>query len=117
MGSTALGVSILVWTLLAWGGRIRLLTSDEADRSNYLRIGGSLLVGSAAAGALLLGVQGWLLGVVLGVFVLWTVVLWSRSMVVNWTGSGSLPFKVVHTVLAVGFGILVWFAASHIAGA
>lgn len=40
-------------------------------------------------------------------------------MVVNWTGSGSLPFKLVHTVPAIGFFILaylVWKVARSWAG-
>jgi hypothetical protein len=41
-------------------------------------------------------------------FAFWTTALWLRSMVVTWTGSGSLPFKLVHTVLAIGFFILAY---------
>jgi hypothetical protein len=52
------------------------------------------------------------------VYSLFSVVLWARSLLVNWAGDGSLPFKLVHTVLALGFFVLaVWaygFATSSV---
>lgn len=107
----ALGIAIAVWTLAAWGGRIGLLTSDEG-LSAWVRIGGSLLIGLFAAATLLVpqleGVRRW----ALVVFSLFTVVLWVRSLIVNWAGDGSVPFKLVHTVLAIGFFALAWWAFS-----
>ena len=107
----ALGIAIAVWTLAAWGGRIGLLTSEEG-LSAWIRIGGSLAVGLFAAATLLIpqleGARRW----ALIVFSLFTVVLWVRSLVVNWAGDGTLPFKLVHTVLAVGFFALAWWALS-----
>jgi hypothetical protein len=107
----ALGVAIAVWTLAAWGGRIGLLTNDEGV-SAWIRIGGSLLVGLFAAATLLIpqleGARRW----ALIVFSLFTVILWVRSLIVNWAGDGTLPFKLVHTVLAIGFfALAVWALA------
>jgi hypothetical protein len=111
----ALGIAIAVWTLAAWGGRIGLLTSEEG-LSAWIRIGGSLLIGLFAAASLLIpqleGARRW----ALIVFSLFTVVLWARSLIVNWAGDGTMPFKLVHTVLAIGFFVLAWWAFSFAAG-
>lgn len=110
-----LGIAIAVWTLAAWGGRIGLLTSDEG-LSAWIRIGGSLLIGLFAAATLLVpqleGARRW----ALIVFSLFTVILWVRSLIVNWAGDGTMPFKLVHTVLAIGFFALAWWAFSFAAG-
>lgn len=111
----ALGVAIAVWTLLAWGGRIGLLTSGEGLAA-WLRIGGSLLIGLFAAATLLIprleDARRW----ALIVFAVLTVALWARSLWVNWAGDGTLPFKLVHTILAVGFFALAAWAALFAAG-
>jgi hypothetical protein len=106
----ALAVAIAVWTLAAWGGRIGLLTSDEGDIGTWIRIGGSLALGLFASAALVIPQLEGVRRPALVVFSVFTVILWIRSMIVNWTGSGSLPFKLVHTVLAVGFFALAWWA-------
>jgi hypothetical protein len=105
----ALAVAIVVWTLAAWGGRIGLLTSDESVWS-WVRIGGSLLVGLLAAATLVLAPLQDVRRPVLIVFAVFTVVLWVRGLVVNWIGDGSLSFKLVHTVLGLGFFALAWWA-------
>jgi tellurite resistance protein TehA-like permease len=111
----ALGIAIAVWTLAAWGGRIGLLTSEEG-LSAWIRIGGSLLIGLFASATLLIpqlaGARKW----ALIVFSVFTVVLWARSLIVNWAGDGSLPFKLVHTVLALGFFALAWWAFTFATG-
>lgn len=111
----ALGVAIAVWTLAAWGGRIGLLTSEEGLLA-WVRVGGSLLVGLFAAATLLIpqleGARRW----ALIVFSLFTVILWVRSLIVNWAGGGTLPFKLVHTVLAVGFFALALWAFAFATG-
>lgn len=107
---TVLAVAIAAWTLLSWGGRIRLLTESEQDLSNWLRIGGSLLVGAIAVLALVVfegGVERW----ALTLFVAWSTVLWLRSLISVWGGDQSLAFKLVHTVLAIGFFVLAYLAA------
>lgn len=109
----ALGVAIIVWTLVAWGGRIGLITSGEGIGA-WLRIGGSFAVGLFAAATLLIPQLESARRPALVVFAVFTVVLWVRSLVVNWVGDGSLPFKVVHTVLALGFFALAWWAASFL---
>lgn len=108
----ALGVSIVVWTLAAWGGRIGLLASGEGLGA-WLRIGGSIAVGLGAAATLL--IPQWDAGrkPVLIVFAVFTIVLWLRSLIVTWTGDGSMPFKTVHTVLAVGFFALALWAVAY----
>lgn len=103
-----LAAAIAVWTLLAWGGRIGLLTSNEGTGA-WVRIGGSLLIGLFTAAALIVPQLETVRRPSLYVFSLFTVALWIRSLVVNWVGDGSLPFKLVHTVLALGFfGLAVW---------
>ena len=109
----ALGIAIGVWTLAAWGGRIGLLTSGEGWGA-WLRIGGSLLVGLFASAALLVPQMEDARKPALVVFSVFTVVLWVRSLIVNWAGDGSLPFKLVHTVLALGFFALAWWALSYV---
>jgi hypothetical protein len=107
----ALAVAIGVWTLAAWGGRIGLLTSGEGWGA-WLRIGGSLAVGLVAVLSLTVpALEGWRKPALV-TFAIFTIVLWVRSLIVTWTGSGSLPFKLVHTVLAVGFFALAWWALS-----
>ena len=105
----ALAIAITVLTLVAWGGRIGLLTSGEGLGA-WLRIGGSLLVGVFAVAALALPQLEPLRKPALIVFSVFTVVLWIRSLVVNWAGAGSLQFKLVHTILALGFFALAWWA-------
>lgn len=111
---TVLAIAIGVWTLLAWGGRVRLLTDAEhGDLGNWVRIGGSLLVGGVAVAALLLAAGGGWERWALTVFAVWTSVIWIRSLVTVWTGDQSMAFKMVHTVLAAGFLILAYLAADR----
>jgi hypothetical protein len=101
-------IAIAGWTLLAWGGRIGLLAGGEGLGS-WLRIGGSILIGLFAALTLVVPRLETIRRPTLVVFAVFTIVLWARSLYVNWTGSGSLPFKLVHTVLAIGFyGLAIW---------
>lgn len=105
----ALAISIAVWTVAAWGGRIGLLTSGEGLAA-WLRIGGSILIGLFAVAALLIPQLEAVRKPALIVFAIFTVVLWARSLIVNWIGDGSIPFKIVHTVLALGFFALASWA-------
>ncbi|MFP3882977.1 MAG: hypothetical protein ACLFRT_00725 [Actinomycetota bacterium] len=110
---TALAIGIAVWTLVAWGGRIGLLTSGEGMDA-WLRIGGSIVIGLFAAATLLVPQLEGARKSALILFAVFTVVLWIRSLVVNWTGDGSMPFKIVHTVLAIGFFALALWAVSFV---
>lgn len=106
-----LALLIAAWTLLSWGGRIRLLTgAEQADPGNWIRIGGSLLVGALAAVALLLFPRSvgerWLLTL----FAAWTTAIWVRSLVTVWLGEQSPAFKAVHTALALGYLVLAYLA-------
>lgn len=105
-----LAVTVVVWTLIAWGGRIGLLTGFE-DWGAWIRIGGSILIGLIAAFSL---VVPWLYPVthpVLIVLAIWSSLVWARSLFVTWVGSGSFAFKLVHTILAGGFFAISWWAA------
>lgn len=102
-----LALAVLVWTAVAWGGRIGLLT-DGDGWSDLIRIGGSLLLGLATAVALAIPTLRLRSAPLFYSFGIWTVALWLRTMLVNWAGSGSLPFKLVHTILAAGFFILAY---------
>lgn len=112
---TTLAIAIAAWTLVAWGGRIGLLASGEGLGA-WLRIGGSIVIGLFAAATLVVPRLEPVRRLALLVFALFSVVLWTRSLLVTWAGSGSLSFKVVHTVLAAGFFILAfltWTTARH----
>lgn len=110
----ALAIGITVWTLAAWGGRIGLLTSGEGIGA-WVRIGGSLLIGLFAAATLAFPQLESARRPALLVFSVFTVLTWVRSLTVNWIGEGSLPFKLVHTGLALGFFALAWWAYSYAA--
>jgi hypothetical protein len=106
---TVLAIAIGVWTLVAWGGRVRLLTgAEQADLGNRVRIGGSLLLGGTAVAVLLLSVSSSWERWILTLFAAWSTVLWARSLIVVWPGNQSMAFKVVHTALAAGFFVLAY---------
>lgn len=113
MSSTlVLAISIAAWTLIAWGARIGLLTSEESVGA-WVRVGGSLVIGIFAAATLVIPQLGSARKPALVLFSVFTVVLWTRSLVVNWGGEGSIGFKLVHTVLALGFfALAVWAFAT-----
>ena len=111
----ALGIAIAVWTLAAWGGRIGLLTSDEGVWG-WVRIGGSLAIGLFAAATLLIPQLEGARRPTLILFSIFTVVLWARSLWVNWAGDGTLAFKIVHTVLALGFFALAALSIAYVNG-
>lgn len=104
-----------VWTFIAWGNRIGLLTGDESsDPWTWIRVGGSLVFGVALA---VIGVMlwrgrplsAWMVRVFLG-FAALMLVVWIRSAASVLTGDESVAFKAVHVVLAsisIGFGIVL----------
>ena len=110
-----------IWTFIAWGNRIGLLTGDEAsDPWTWIRVGGSLLFGVALAviAALLWRSKPfavWMARVFIGFGVL-MLVIWMRSLVSTLSGDESLAFKAVHVVLAsisIGFGGALTRIATH----
>lgn len=110
-GRIWLAIGILGWTAATWGGRIRLLTgAEQADPSNWVRIGGSILIGLAAAGVLVWAGGGQIERWVLTLFAIWSTAIWLRSLVTVWAGDGSMAFKLVHTVLAIGYVVLSYLA-------
>ena len=104
-----------VWTFIAWGNRIGLLTGNEASEPwTWIRVGGSLLLGAAllVVAIALLRRRPFtrMMGVVFIVFGILMVVVWGRSAISVLTDDESLAFKLVHLVLAVisiGFGIVL----------
>ncbi len=112
MSTRLLAVLVATWTLVSWGGRIGLLTGAEAaDPWTLVRIGGSLAVGLATATLLAVAPDRarWLRWLFVG----WTVLLWTRSLVVTWIDPPSVALGVVHTVLAAGWFALAWWVAPH----
>lgn len=108
MSRRSLGWSILVFTSVSWGGRVGLLTGpDAADLGAWLRIGGSMLVGTAAGIALVTDRAARPAAVVFG---LWTIPIWIRSLYTVWTETNTTGFRMVHTVLAA-----LWFALAVMA--
>ncbi|MDH3462922.1 MAG: hypothetical protein OEM32_04775, partial [Acidimicrobiia bacterium] len=87
------GIAIAVWTAVAWGGRIGLLAVGD-DLFDVVRIVGSVLVGIVAALVLIVPRLRVVRRPVLWGFVTWTVLIWARSMYVNWTEGGTLGFKL-----------------------
>lgn len=104
-----LAAAIIGWTAVAWGGRLGLLVGGE-DLWAWIRIGVSIGLALLAGAALVLAPTTRWAGWSLAAFAGWVFVIWSRSLIVNWIGSGSLPFRLVHTVLAGGFFALAWWA-------
>ncbi len=110
-----------LWTFIAWGNRIGLLTGDEASEPwTWIRVGGSLAFGVLLAlvaiplwrGA---SVSAWMATVFVGFGVLMLVV-WLRSAVSVLGGDESAGFKVVHVVLAtisIGFGVVLGRVGLH----
>lgn len=104
-----------VWTFIAWGNRIGLLTGDEAsDPWTWIRVGGSLLFGLGLAVIAVVLWRGkplvrWMAGVFVGFGIL-MLVIWLRSAFSVLGDDESVAFKVVHIVLAaisIGFGLIL----------
>lgn len=115
----ALGIVILAWALISWGGRIGLLTGPEsAELVTWLRIVGSLATAALAAGALAFDAS-WARPVA-WLYAGTAVAIWSTSLASVWAdGSNSIAFKLVHTALAVvslGLAALAIRAAGQATG-
>lgn len=96
----SLGIAIIVWSLITWGGRIGLLTGDETtDPMVWFRIVGSLVT-AALAGLALIGDRRWVMLAVVG-YSLVALGVWGTSIVAVLPDmTASLQFKMIHTVLA-----------------
>lgn len=104
-----------VWTFIAWGNRIGLLTGDERSEPwTWIRVGGSLLFGAILLVVALMlwrggEPAGWMRAVFVSFLVL-MLAIWTRSAISVLGGDESIGFKVVHVVLAlisVGFGVVL----------
>jgi hypothetical protein len=111
----ALAAAIATWTLIAWGGRLTLLTGAE-EWTSWLRIGGSVTIGLLTATTLAVPRLRLLARPVLLFFALWTVVVWARGLYVNFTESGTPAFMLVHAILGIGFFALAWWAVAAARG-
>ena len=107
------------WTAVVWGNRIGLITSAEAENAwAVARIAGSLafvaLLGAIAWRVRFSGVVKSLDQIVLVAFLVWNLAVWVPSLISVLPGDFSLPFKIVHVILATGslaFGAVLFRAA------
>lgn len=96
-----LGITIIGWSLITWGGRIGLLTGAESDQIwTWVRIAGSLVTAFAAGIGLLMALGA--VRVLVAVYGALAVVVWGTSLVsVFGDAETTAAFKLVHSVLAV----------------
>jgi hypothetical protein len=99
---------------VTWGGRVNLLTGEEAsDPATWVRVGGSIAMGAVGALAAWRAAErpsAWT-SAGLAAFAAWNVMIWGSSLVTMWQGDYSTPFKAVHTGLAAGSLALAGTAA------
>lgn len=98
-----------VWTVIVWGNRIALLTSD-AGADDWFRIGGALAFAVALGVVAVLTKKAaspsqWATPVAWG-FLTFTVAVWVPSVVRVLPGAYDIGFKVVHAVLALVSGLV-----------
>ena len=104
-----------LWTFIAWGNRIGLLTGDEASEPwTWIRVGGSLVLGVAL---MVIAIALWRhtafsrpMGLTFIAFGILMLAVWGRSAFSVLTDDESLAFKLVHIALAVisiGFGAVL----------
>lgn len=115
----ALGIVIIAWALLAWGGRIGLLTGPEsAELVTWLRIVGSIVTAAIAAAALVFD-SPWVRPA-LWLYAATAAAIWVTSLASVWAdGSNSTGFRLVHSALAVvslGLAALAIRAAGQATG-
>lgn len=96
-----LGIVIIAWALVSWGGRIGLLTGPEsAELVTWLRIVGSIVTAAIAAAALVVDAP-WMRPAT-WLYAGTVAAVWLTSLASVWAdGSNSTGFRLVHTVLAV----------------
>lgn len=110
------------WTLFVWGGRIRLLTGDEAaEIRTWLRVGTSLVLGVALAVVAYLALRRHRYGApsawISVAFAAWMVIVWVPDVVDLFRDDRSAGFIVVHLVLAtvsIGLGVALAAAARRV---
>lgn len=107
MSRRTLGWAIAAWAAVTWGGRIGLL-ADFGDLVAWARIAVSVAVAIGAAVALLRPspASRALLWAYAGV----TGIVWLTSLVSVWTRSNTVPFRLVHTLLAAVSFVLAFLA-------
>lgn len=115
----ALGIVIIAWVLVSWGGRIGLLTGPEsADLVTWLRIVGSIVTAAIAAAALIFEAP-WMRPA-MWLYAGTAAAIWFTSLAAVWAdASNSTGFRLVHTVLAaisLGLAALAIRAAGQATG-
>ena len=104
-----LAAVIGLWAAVTWGGRIGLLAGDETPVAKA-RIAVSLAVAVAAVAAILSRAS-WMRPAV-GIYSATTLLIWVTSVIsVVGDASSSLPFKLVHLVLAaisIVIAVVAW---------
>jgi len=104
-------IALVAWSVFVWGNRLNnLRTDDSSDTERLASLGMSALSLGLAAAALVFVVQAWRGGwslptatqrTVLRVFAGWTMGVWLVRGVGIALDGRSVPFVVVHLVLAV----------------
>ncbi len=90
-----------LWQLASWGGRISLLTEAERfDAWNWGRIGGSLVF-AVLLGVVAVRARHRSAREVAVAFLVFSLVLWGRSLGLVWSEPNELGFRLVHSALAV----------------
>ena len=96
-------VSLVVWTLVIWGSRVRNIIADVEltglDRWLSLGVAGALLIAALVTGVAVLTKATWQ-RLPLGILVVGGIVRWTiRGPLILVTGDWSFGFRAVHTVL------------------
>jgi hypothetical protein len=103
-----LALLIAVWTAFTWGGRIGLLTGDESGMAK-LRI--SVSVGLAVLAVIGLASRVPWRRAAVAAYAAGVFVIWGSSLISVMTDPGtSVPFRLVHTFLALGSMTLAGYA-------
>ncbi len=109
MSHRLLGVLILLWAAITWGGRIGLLVGS--DPVAVARIVISIAVALAAGYVLIRRHSEGRGRLVLWTYALVTAAIWLSSLANVWTNDNSIGFRLVHTALAaVSLALAAWAA-------
>ncbi len=98
MSHRLLGVLILLWAAITWGGRIGLLVGS--DPVAVARIVISIVVALAAGYVLIRRHSEGRGRLVLWTYSLVTAAIWFTSLASVWTNDNPVGFRLVHTALA-----------------
>lgn len=97
MSRISLAWSIGLWALVTWGGRIAIVFDTGSDAADRWRI--AIAVLTAVAAVLTLATDR-VARPTVTTYALVSGVIWVRSSISVIGGGGTVPFQVVHAVLA-----------------